>query len=290
MFTIAKTQAQYLTYRLENLETQTALEVVPERGGIITQWQVQGRPMLYLDSERFRQPELSVRGGVPILFPICGNLPNHTYTHAGQSYTLKQHGFARDLPWQVVDFTAGPESANLTLRLVSNDMTRSHYPFDFELDFTYRLTPTELVIDQCYRNRSSEAMPFSTGFHPYFQVADKSQLQFDLPATELQDQKSTLTHAFSGHFDFAQPEIDVAMKDLSRQVSTVIDRSQGRRLTLAASSDFSVLVFWTLQDKDFYCLEPWTAGRNALNTGDRLLLLPPEGVMEMSISLAIAPL
>lgn len=290
MFTIANTQTQYLTYRLENLETQTALEVVPERGGIITQWQVQGQPILYLDSERFRQPELSVRGGIPILFPICGNLPNNTYTHAGQSYSLKQHGFARDLPWQVVDTQAGLESANLTLRLVSNAMTRSLYPFDFELDFTYRLTPTELVIDQSYRNRSAEAMPFSAGFHPYFQVTDKSQLQFDLPATELQDQKSTLTQAFAGQFDFAQPEIDVAMKELSRQVSTVIDPSQGRRLTLAASSDFSVLVFWTLQDKAFYCLEPWTAGRNALNTGDRLLLLPPEGVMEMSMSLAIAPL
>jgi galactose mutarotase-like enzyme len=59
--------------------------------------------MLYLDVERFANPELSIRGGVPILFPICGNLPDNCYTYNGQQYTLKQHGFGRYLPWEVTE-------------------------------------------------------------------------------------------------------------------------------------------------------------------------------------------
>ena len=51
------------------------IRVVPERGGLLTGWQVQGREIIYLDQERFLTPGQSVRGGAPILFPICGNLP-----------------------------------------------------------------------------------------------------------------------------------------------------------------------------------------------------------------------
>jgi galactose mutarotase-like enzyme len=34
------------------------------------------------------------------------------------------------------------------------------------------------------------------------------------------------------------------------------------------------LVFWTLKDQSFSCLEPWTAPGNALNTGLDLIHLP----------------
>jgi len=34
-------------------------------------------------------------------------------------------------------------------------------------------------------------------------------------------------------------------------------------------------VIWTLPEKNFVCLEPWTAQGNALNSGERLLLLKP---------------
>jgi galactose mutarotase-like enzyme len=48
---------------------------------------------------------------------------------------------------------------------------------------------------------------------------------------------------------------------------------------------FSALVFWTLKGKDFYCLEPWSAPRNAINTGNKLLVIPPKQHFETSISM-----
>lgn len=284
MFAIAIEQKQYKTYILTDSSTPARLEVVPERGGIITRWQVQGRELLYLDVDRFAQPELSVRGGVPILFPICGNLPDNRYQHQGQSYALKQHGFARDLPWTVLDQTA---QNSLSLSLESNEHTRSLYPFDFQLLFTYELQGNALILHQRYTNRSPEPMPFSAGFHPYFQVADKTQLQFEIPATELLNHIDRTTHPFAGSFDLNADEIDVAFRDLSQPAASVTDLAQHTRLTLSFDPLFSTLVFWTVKGKDFYCLEPWSAPRNALNTGEHLIHLEPGASLETRVTLAV---
>ncbi|MGA7935883.1 MAG: aldose epimerase [Kovacikia sp.] len=284
MFAIATRQDRYTTYLLSNQETGASLEIVPERGGIVTRWQVHDRDILYLDAERFADPTLSVRGGIPILFPICGNLPENTYLFNGQTYTLKQHGFARDLPWQVTDRVT-QDCASLTLVLNANERTHAVYPFDFQLAFTYTLHNGMLATHQRYTNRSEVPMPFSVGFHPYFQVTDKTQLEFDIPASSFQDQRTKTVQPFNGTFDFGQDEIDAAFTGVTSQSATVRDKSQSLRLTLDYSHSFATLVFWTLKGKDFYCLEPWTAPRNALNTGDGLLYLDPGASFETVFNL-----
>lgn len=286
MFAIAVEQRQYQTYVLTNPMGPSSLEIVPERGGIVTRWQVGDHDLLYLDAERFADPSLSIRGGIPILFPICGNLPDNIYHHKGQALTLKQHGFARDLPWAVT----GQETrdrVSLTLTLTSNEQTRAVYPFDFQLDFTYTLHGTRLAMHQRYTNRSADPMPFSVGFHPYFPVSDKDQLAFAIPATQIQDQRTQTVAPFSGHFDFNHDEIDVAFPHPTAQTATVTDPQRRLRLALTYSSQFSTLVFWTVKGKAFYCLEPWTAPRNALNTGHHLLVLEPGHSLETTVDLSV---
>jgi galactose mutarotase-like enzyme len=168
VFSISEQADRYATYVLKDSSTAARLEVVPERGGLITRWQVAGQDILYFDAERFADPSKSVRGGIPILFPICGNLPENQYTWAGQTYTLKQHGFARDLPWTVADRAIEPSAVALTLTLTSTEQTRRQYPFDFQLQFTYRLRGRELALEQTFQNTGDRPMPFSTGLHPYF--------------------------------------------------------------------------------------------------------------------------
>jgi galactose mutarotase-like enzyme len=274
VFTIALQQQQYKTYILSDENGGSQLEVVPERGGIITRWRIQGQEIFYLDTERFANPDLSVRGGNPILFPICGNIPDNTYTHNGQQYTLKQHGFARDLPWEVTDQVT-EDKASLTLVLNSNEKTRAVYPFDFQVQFTYELQGNTLEIRQQYKNLSSTSLPFSTGFHPYFLTNDKAALKFEIPSQQYQDQISKEIHPFDGNFDFNRDEIDVAFKQLTSQSAAVIDNSRKLKLTLDYGNKYPILVFWTLKGKDFYCLEPWSAPRNSLNTGENLTVLEP---------------
>jgi len=79
MYKVSSEQKQYNTYTLSDDSSGSQIEVVPERGGIVTSWKINGQEVFYLDTERFTHPDLSVRGGNPILFPLCGNLPDNTY-------------------------------------------------------------------------------------------------------------------------------------------------------------------------------------------------------------------
>lgn len=287
MFTIAVKQDRYQTYILSDKTAHSRLEVVPERGGIVTRWRIQGQHILYLDEERFANPELSVRGGIPILFPICGNLPDNTYSYQGTQYSLKQHGFARDLPWEVLERSTD-DCASLTLSLSSNAQTRTSYPFDFQLTFTYKLKGNTLSIRQHYANKSDEAMPFSTGLHPYFWVTDKKLLSFDLPVSEYQDQKTGEVCPFNNQFDFDRDEIDIIARSLSANSASLTNHRRHMQIALQYSDRYSTLVFWTVKGKDYVCLEPWSAPRNALNTGDRLTYLLPNSSCETKVDLSVS--
>lgn len=287
MFAVALKAGPTPTYLLSDLETSSRLELVPQRGGIATRWQVEGQEILYFDEARFADPTLSVRGGIPILFPLCGNLPDQQYQIDDQTYTLKQHGFARDLPWQAIDQSTC-DAASLTLTLDSSASTLAQYPFAFKLSFTFVLRGHRLELRQRFTNRSDRVMPFATGLHPYFLATDKSRLEFEIPATVFQNHLTGQVETFGGRFDFSQPEIDLAFQNLTATAATVTDHHLGRRLTLSWSEAYTRLVFWTVQGKDYYCLEPWTAPRNALNSGDSLLRLDPQQTLETAVAMAVA--
>jgi galactose mutarotase-like enzyme len=285
-FSVTFQKEQYLTYILSDSEAISQITVVPERGGIILLWKIQGQDVLYLDKERFSKPEMSIRGGVPILFPICGNIHDNTYIYRDRTYTLKQHGFARDLPWEVTQQRTD-NCASLTITLKSNKQTLLVYPFEFQLDFTYELKANSLIIRQKYSNKSEKKMPFSFGFHPYYYVPDKSKVIFDIPSSEYQEQATKKIVSYDGTFNFDQDEIDVGFQSLTRSLATMTDDHRKLKLVLSWSDIYSTFVFWTLKGKDYVCLEPWTAPRNALNTGNKLTELDPgatcEAMFEMSV-------
>ena len=89
-----------LCHSVFTAENGDLIRVVPERGGLLTGWQVQGaKSSIWI--RRFLTPGQSVRGGAPILFPICGNLPGDSLPLPGGRTAAEAHGFARDLPWQL---------------------------------------------------------------------------------------------------------------------------------------------------------------------------------------------
>jgi galactose mutarotase-like enzyme len=287
-YKISIKQEQYSTYILADESAQSFLEVVPQRGAIITNWRIQGQNILYLDKERFADPSLSVRGGIPILFPICGNLPESVYTVGDRQYNLKQHGFARDLPWQVSATNTDHQCAKIDLTLTSNAQTMSVYPFEFELAFSYQLQGNSLKIHQTFTNNSDRPMPFSTGLHPYFWVKDKVPLEFQIPANLYQDQISKEVKSFAGKFDFDREELDLAFGDLKGHSTSITDKQRRLKIQLNYSDLYSTLVFWTIKGKEYVCLEPWSAPRNSLNTGEQLTYLEPKtscnALVEMVVS------
>ncbi len=284
MYKVSSEQKQYHTYTLSDDSTGSQIEVVPERGGIVTSWRINGQEVFYLDSDRFTHPELSVRGGNPILFPLCGNLPDDTYNVDGKDYKIKQHGFARELPWTATAQSAEGK-ASLTVELSSNEETKAVYPFDFHVAFTYTLRGNTLEIRQEYKNLSSTPMPFSSGFHPYFLCGDKTRMELDIPSASYQDNRTKENFAFDGKFDFDQDEIDAVFGNLSSRTTSVTDTDRQLKIAIDYDNFYTYLVFWTVKGKDFYCLEPWSATRNSLNSKEYLTVLEPNASCSSVVSI-----
>ena len=112
------------------LDKNNYIKFCPERGGVITNWVSDGDEILYFDEKRFMDKTKSIRGGIPILFPICGNLNTSSSVFGKEYLQLTQHGFARDLQWQ---HSFNENEKSLCLLLNESKQTKQYYPFDFEL-------------------------------------------------------------------------------------------------------------------------------------------------------------
>ncbi len=277
-------------WRIENPESGARAEFLPMRGGICTGFKALDQEIFYLDEATLMDPKTNIRGGNPILFPICGNLQEDRYQMGGITYTLSRHGFARSKPWSVVAIDEG-DQPSITLELKADVETFANYPFPFRLAFTYRLVENQLQILQRYENHGENSMPFSAGFHPYFSVKDKNSLEIMIPAQTYLNHETGKTGKFSeGKFSFAEPVIDWIFTDVHDQVAYLVRPKVGVVISLAYDPIFKYLVFWTLKDKGFCCIEPWMGPRNSLNTGEGLQVLAPGKHLETQFSIGVQPL
>lgn len=122
----------------------------------------------------------------PILFPIVGRLIDNEYFIDDIKYIMNQHGFARDMVFNVTK--ASKEMVNFELH--SNEETLKLYPFNFKLNVEYRLNSGNLEISYTVKNSDSKEMFFSIGAHPGFNCPlhrDESMedyfFEFDQPET-----------------------------------------------------------------------------------------------------------
>jgi galactose mutarotase-like enzyme len=273
MFTIEARPHALETLELRDERAGSALVLAPSRGGLATRFTVAGRDVFYLDEATLRDRSKNVRGGNPVLFPQPGKLVGDAFVRGEQRGALLQHGFARTSAWAVVA-TGTDGAASATLRLVSNAESRAAYPWDFAASYTYSLRGRVLRIDQCITNRSASPMPFGAGFHPYFRVPqqEKAAARLSTTARRAFDNVTKETGALSS-IELAQAEVDLHLVDHGA-LPCALEWSSGA-LVVRASHEYTHWVIWTLRDKDFVCVEPWTCPGDALNSGDRLLTLAP---------------
>ncbi|NES91849.1 MAG: hypothetical protein F6K13_22920 [Okeania sp. SIO2B9] len=97
--------------------------------------------------------------------------------------------------------------------------------------------------------------------------------------------KTGIVHYNNGKFDLNQDEVNAIFEKLTGLATTVYDRSRGLKILLSYTSSYSTMAFWTVKNEEFYCLEPWTATPNSLNTGSRLIDLEPGSSCEMLVRL-----
>ncbi len=221
----------------------------PERGGIITSIKLGGRELLYMDWDTFKSedPETSVKGGIPILFPQAGPLKPDVLAGLAPDdplRDLKQHGFARNSDrWRM---TRGER--DFTEVLTWNEETKKAYPYSFDLDMRGTLEPdgSFTLIQEAHNSERNKDMPVSMGLHPYFRVphGQKHLIKFDFPGGEnIQAEPPADDPNRAEKFDNPNTPFRVIIPELGT-------------LVLDVSKEYRRIWIWSMKDRDFVCIEP----------------------------------
>lgn len=207
----------------------------------------------------------------PLLFPIVGKLAQDQYRFEGKHYIMKQHGFARDMDFELV---AATETA-LTYKLQATPVTRKQYPFEFTLLRHYRLSSDILEVSTEVNNIGTTIMPFSIGEHPGFALnwgagdrVEDYALKFEKAErldTCLLDANGLLTDQTERILsnksvlplrrDLFDRDALIFLKIKSRQVC-LCSRRHARRVTVEFSN-YPYLGIWAKPGAPFVCIEPW---------------------------------
>ena len=212
----------------------------------------------------------------PVLFPIVGSLWNGQYVHQGQTYKMSQHGFARDRKFRLIQHTYD----SITLRLEADEETKKNYPFDFQLDITYRLTGQTITTTWKVTNRGNEEMPFQIGGHPafniptstektwgYFQLSQRGHVLQEMICTPLAEKGCADIH-HSNTIPLKENGLLPLTYELFEKDALVVEHKQIDQVTfltadkkpyLTVRFDAPLVGFWTPAGKQapFVCIEPW---------------------------------
>lgn len=286
MFTTKTYSNDFKVYEVMDNNYGSCIKIIPEKGGLISSFSINGEEILYLDKELLKAGGSIRAGGFPLLFPVCAGLTEGKYTLEGQPYEMKKHGFAWCSPWAVKEVKDG----EIILSLCDTEETRNMYPFEFEVLLKYSLRGNEVHMYQEYINKSSNPMPVYAGFHPFFRVGDKDSLEFDINAEKYIDYtgEQEVQKEYKGTVDFNKP-VDFAfiLNNSESRLHQMIDKSKKRKLTVETSGEYKYLVVWTVQDKKFVCIEPWMAERDSMNTGRDVYMIAPGELLKTQLKLKV---
>lgn len=207
----------------------------------------------------------------PVLFPFVGAVNNKEFRTKGQTFTMGQHGFARDMEFELESKT---EDA-LWFVLNSSEETLAKYPYAFVLKIGYRLCGSTAEVIWQVENPSDEELPFSIGGHPAFNCPIEPgkkqtdyQISFDvkgpITSTRLEDGlASAETDVYELKDGFLPVTEHLFDKDAliieGQGVKKVALCDAQGKAYLTVSMDAPLFGIWSPTGKNapFICIEPW---------------------------------
>jgi len=248
------------------------------------------------------RPAEGWRGKAPLLWPATGrsfHAPRGAgYLWKDRFYPMADHGFIRDLPWQVEGQGSDVAGAFTTLCVADTAETRRHYPFGFRLTADYHVSSGALEIRYTVlaERGNSDSMFFSIGNHitfrtPFLEGTPPAAVRIFTPAT-LEAVKSAerlptgelRAWSLKGPVPLSQMKKNEAQSltgypDSTLYVTLEDPGGLGIRLSHSptAMPKQPVVLFnmWGDAAAGYYSPEPWVGLQNSFNLKQGLIYLPP---------------
>jgi galactose mutarotase-like enzyme len=246
-------------------------------------------------------------GRSPLLFPIVGRVRDDRVRINGLEYELPRHGFARTSRFEVEEANA----SQCRLRLCSSSATLQRYPFPFQLDVTYAVEGTALIITAAVTNTGPSGMPVSFGFHPAFRWplpygAPREDHKIRFEQEETAPIRRPVEGLISRHADSSPVQNGtLALRDdLFEADALVFDQLVSRSVEYGARGSASLRVdfpdmphlgVWTKPGAGFICIEPWQGHADPQDfTGDfsskpGIVSIEPGETRRFAITITVKP-
>nr|WP_303652916.1 aldose 1-epimerase [Paludisphaera mucosa] len=257
------------------------------------------RPVIVSDPTFAEAPSRAGGNGTPILFPFPNRIRGGAFQFEDKRYVIPTnnggnaiHGFAIDVPWDVVEHKATPNGAVVEGRFqlsVHAPGHIDHWPTDAVLYVRYTLAGRTLTMTSTVSNPTAVDLPYGFGIHPYFRLpfapgGDLAKTKIILPASKYWPLKDFLptgaVSEISDRLDFRKGKaIEGLMLD---DVLTALEHVDGagtcRLLDLEKNGEFQLgfddafreLVVYTPPGKhDVIAIEPYTQATDAINLQPR---------------------
>ena len=224
-----------VTARIEN---ELASATLALQGGHLVHWQPAhaADPVLWLSKRARFGHGRSIRGGVPICWPWFGAHPTDEH--------LCPHGFARIMPWRLVE-SCGLENGATLLKLQITDtpVAQQQLPHPYELTLTVEIGST-LKMALATHNLGEEPLLIGEAFHTYFQISDIETIHIHgLDGCEYANKMSEYSrHIQEGDIRFSQ-EYDRVYLNTADEC-TIVDPGMNRRIHITKTGSHSTVV-WT---------------------------------------------
>jgi glucose-6-phosphate 1-epimerase len=273
------------------IDNDLATAKIALQGGHIMSWQPkeQEHPVLWLSSNARQEKGRSIRGGIPICWPWFGAHPTDS--------TLCPHGFARVIPWQLIEAEPTRHGATrLTLQMTETAESRRQLSYPYLLSMTITIGDT-LRIELSTTNKSSNPFMVGEAFHTYFNVSDIAKvkvkgLEDTLFADKVFNYERRLQHGditFNGEFDrvYLNTTADC----------TIEDAGLNRRIRIGTSRSQSTIVWTPWADKaeqmaDMGSKDEWrtTICVETGNALDNAVIISPNKTHTMSVEYSVEEL
>ncbi len=206
----------------------------------------------------------------PVLFPVVGKLKKDLYTIDGVEYPMNQHGFARDMEFEIEEHN----SDSITFILKSDSETLKVYPFKFELRITYELIGSSVKVNYSVVDTGKGPMLFSIGAHPAFNCPMTSEENRSDYWLQFEYAENLETHLLDGGlFSGNREKVNLSdnkllIKDtLFDKDALVLKQFKSERVHLYSPkgkwltfhlAGFPYLGIWSKsKESPFVCIEPW---------------------------------
>ena len=216
----------------------------------------------------------------PVLFPIVGSVSEGRFRVEGHEYKLSQHGFARDMDFELISATDN----EVWYALHSSDETLAKFPYKFTLKIGYKIEGRKIHVMWRVENPAEEMLDFQIGAHPAFfyrgDAENGTKGYFKLDRTD--DLRVTLIgekgcadvdHHYPAKLD-TEGLLPIEADTFDRD-ALIFEESQLREVTLMDShkKPFLKMSFtaplvglWApSKESPFVCIEPWYGRCDRMN-------------------------